>query len=122
MSMVYTILSIYFTVILILLVDSFVDFGIDYVAEDVGSCRPVYDIYKAFTITFCDNLLGPINSIWTSIGIAIFFLLPAMVIARCIIVQYNKTPVNYCDPYDDDDSSILRRSINRGKRGRQSKH
>ena len=94
------------------------EFGINYVEEDVGSLKPVYDIYNAFTITVCDNLLGPINSIWTSIGVSIFFLLPAMVIARCIIVQYNKTPVNYCDPYDDDDSSILRRSMKRGIRSK----
>ena len=69
--------------------DTFVDFGIGYVSEDVGSCRPIYEMYNAFTITACDNLLGPINSIWTSLGIAIFFLLPAMAIARCIILQYN---------------------------------
>ena len=92
------------------LVDSFVLFGIGYVRDDVGSCKPIYDIYNAFTITFCDNLLGPINSIWTSIGVAIFFLLPAMAIARCMILYFNKKPVNYCDPYLDDDSSILRRT------------
>ena len=108
------------------LVDAFVVFGIDYVSDDVGTCRPFYDIYNAFTITFCDNLLGPINSIWTSIGVAIFFMLPAMAIARCIILYYNKRNVNYCDPYKDDDSSVLRRSINtqdrshnKGKRGQK---
>ena len=103
------------------------DYGIGHVSNDIGSCRPVYDMYFAFTTTFCDNLLGPINSIWTSLGIAIFFLLPAMVIARCIILQYTKTPMNYCDPYLDDDSSFLRRSVsnygkehNKGKRGNKS--
>ena len=108
-----------YTVFFFYIVDAFVDFGIAYVTNDVGSCKPVYDMYSAFTITFCDNLLGPINSIWTSIGVAIFFLLPGMVMARCIIVQYNKT-LSFCDPYTDEDSSILRRSVsNYGKQHNQ---
>ena len=82
--------------------DQFVKFGVDYVRNDFGSCRPLYDIYDAITITACDNLIGTLNGIWTSLGLSLFFLLPAMVIAHCLIGQFRKV-----EPEDVDDPSAF---------------
>ena len=56
------------------------------IRKDLGLCKPLYEIYNAATITICDNLIAPINGIWVSLGMSLFFLLPAMVLSKCIII------------------------------------
>ena len=99
--------------------NTFVRFGIDYVNNDVGSCHPVYEMYHAFTVTTCDNLLGPINGIWTSIGISLFFLLPAMVVARCLIRQFKKVknPPYTGEDGDEDNVSFVGIQLNQANKG-----
>ena len=48
-------------------------------------------MYKASTITLCDNVIDPINGVWASLGMSLFFLLPALVLFKCISEYINKT-------------------------------
>ena len=63
---------------------------INYIKNEIGACKPVYDMYKATTVTICDNLLAPINAVWTSLGMALFFLLPALILSKCLMNHMNK--------------------------------
>ena len=97
--------------------DDFVQCGIDYVNYDVASCRPLYDIYRGLTVATCDNVVASFNGIWTSLGISLFFLLPLMIVVRCLIVQFKKTELSPSgsweefNPYDRR-NSFVRVSVN----------
>ena len=77
-----------------------------HLATDFASCRPVYDIYHGITVTVCDNLITPLNGVWTSLGMALFFLLPALVLFKLMTTFLRKVrqgPVH--DNIDEDDES-----------------
>ena len=47
-------------------------------------------MYHAAEISICDNLITPVNSIWISLGMSLFFLLPALVLFKYMISYLNK--------------------------------
>ena len=70
----------------------------------MASCRPAYDIYHGITITVCDNLITPLNGVWTSLGMALFFLLPALILFKLMTTYLMKDkyePVH--DDFEEDD-------------------
>ena len=75
-----------------------------HLTHDLASCRPAYDIYHGITITVCDNLITPLNGVWTSLGMALFFLLPALILFKLMTTYLMKDkyePVH--DDFEEDD-------------------
>ena len=87
------------------IVDSFQDYAKNYLKNDFGACKPVYEMYKASTITLCDNVIDPINGLWTSMGMSLFFLLPALVLFKCISEYINKTM--YMSVENEDEADLI---------------
>ena len=55
----------------------------------------------------CDNLITPLNGVWTSLGMALFFLLPALLLFKLMTTFLRKVhlgPVH--DIIDEDDESV----------------
>ena len=89
----------------------------EHLTDDFASCRPVYDIYHGISITLCDNLITPLNGIWTALGIALFFLLPLLVLFKLMTTYLRKkkySPVQYEEEEADDDEFPLRPPSRRG--------
>ena len=77
-----------------------------HLATDFASCRPVYDIYHGITVTVCDNLITPLNGVWTSLGMALFFLLPALVLFKLMTIFLRKVRNGLIhDDVDEEDES-----------------
>ena len=62
-------------------------------------------MYKASTITLCDNVIDPINGVWTSLGMSLFFLLPALVLFKCISEYLNETM--YMSVENEDEADLI---------------
>ena len=62
-------------------------------------------MYKASTITLCDNIIDPINGVWTSLGMSLFFLLPALVLLKCISEYLSKTM--YMSVQNEDEADLI---------------
>jgi hypothetical protein len=58
-------------------------------------------MYHAAKISVCDNLITPVNSIWISLGMSLFFLLPALVLFKYMISYLNKDM--YTSVVDEDE-------------------
>ena len=61
-------------------------------------------------MTLCDNLINPLNGIWASLGMALFFLLPSLVLFKLMVTYLGKPkykPVSN-DEEDDDANGFSR--------------
>ena len=94
-----------FQIFLLSIVDSFQDYAKNYLKNDFGTCKPINEMYKASTIILCDNIIDPINGVWTSLGMSLFFLLPALVLFKCISEYINKTM--YMSVENEDEADLI---------------
>ena len=81
-----------------------------HLTNDFASCKPVSNIYHGITVTLCDNLINSLNGIWASLGMALFFLLPSLVLFKLMVTYLGKPkykPVSN-DEEDDDANGFSR--------------
>ena len=54
----------------------------------------------------CDNLITPLNGVWTSLGMSLFFLLPALVLFKLMTIFLRKVKQGLVhDNVDEEDES-----------------
>ncbi|OWA54373.1 putative Prominin-1 [Hypsibius exemplaris] len=97
--------------------DSQAAHGKDYVVyvvreirQDLGQCKPVYDVYDAAVTLLCRDALPALNGIWFALGLILLTLLPTIIVGGCLAKHYRRaktTDVVYLNKIVQD-SPVLR--------------
>ena len=77
---------------LISLGDGYVEWALYLVEDDLGRCRPVYDIYFGVVNMLCYRLLDPFNWLWAGMGLVLLIMLPMAWIGICLAAMYRRLP------------------------------
>ncbi len=66
---------------MIALGDDYVDYALALVYDDLGRCRPVYNVYWGAVNMLCYKVLDPFNWTWAGMGLLLLLLLPMQAVA-----------------------------------------
>ncbi|XP_038070557.1 prominin-1-A-like isoform X2 [Patiria miniata] len=77
--------------------DQFVTYAFNQLENEIGKCRPVYNLWTSLINSFCRGILESVNALWLIMGWCIFFLLPATIFGVKLAKHYRRM--------DRDDSS-----------------
>lgn len=51
------------------------------IRNEVGACRPLYNVYDQAVTTVCTYMMDVLGGLWFSLGWSVFFLMPAAIVA-----------------------------------------
>ncbi|GFR80814.1 prominin-1-A, partial [Elysia marginata] len=68
--------------------DSYAIEVVDVIYNSLGNCRPLWNLYKSFSIVLCDYGVDTLNGYWFSIGWGLFFFIPMVVVAALLANHY----------------------------------
>lgn len=67
------------------------------IKTNLGSCRPLYNLYDSVDYIMCDNFFDSLNSIWLGFGIAVVFFIFGVIFAVKLSKFYRR--MNEADNY-----------------------
>uniref|UniRef100_T1IH19 Uncharacterized protein n=1 Tax=Strigamia maritima TaxID=126957 RepID=T1IH19_STRMM len=62
-------------------VKNYINFAKSSVKNDIGGCRPVWNVFDSFRALLCHDALDPLNGFWFSLGWCLFLSLPMSLVA-----------------------------------------
>ncbi|XP_002741853.1 prominin-1-A-like [Saccoglossus kowalevskii] len=77
----------------------FVDYVKDMIFNEIGKCRPVYNLLQHFINTVCRSFLDAFNGLWFCMGWCVFFMIPSIIFGVKLAKYFRR--MNEEDVYDD---------------------
>lgn len=77
----------------------FIEYAEDMIYNEIGRCRPVYNLIQNLKNTFCRSVLDAFNGTWLCLGWIVIFLIPSIVFGVKLSKFFRR--MNEEDVYDD---------------------
>jgi len=75
--------------------NSYINWVVEQVTDNIGACRPVYDIYDQAVTTVCSYFVDVLSGLWFALGWCVFFLIPASIVAMKLAKFYRGGQLSY---------------------------
>ncbi|XP_058796560.1 prominin-like protein isoform X2 [Phymastichus coffea] len=75
-------------------VNSYLNYVIGNVFDNIGKCGPISNAYNATIVAGCNKILDPFNGFWLSVGWSSLLLIPTIILCVKLSTLYQKS-----DPY-----------------------